>query len=38
MSFFKSVWIVLDRMRVDGWVLFVFVGVIEFSWDVVGGG
>ena len=25
-------------MRVDGWGLFVFVGVIGLSWDVVGKG
>ena len=25
-------------MRVDGWGLFVVVGVSGFSWDVVGGG
>ena len=25
-------------MRVDGWGLFVVVGVIGLSWDVVGGG
>ena len=26
------------KMRYDGWGLFVFVGVIGFSWKVVGGG
>ena len=39
-----SVRIVLQKcmgcleMRVDGWGLFIVVGVIGFLWDVVGGG
>ena len=37
MSFFKGVWIFLKRNRVDDWGFWVIVGVLGFSWDVVGG-
>ena len=36
MSFFKSVWIILKRNRVDVWGFWVVVGIAGFSWDDVG--